>query len=858
MRREFFTNSTHQVILALMGWIVFFAGQAFAQPENLEVSASAGFDGYYRPGSWTPVFVDMSNMPSSGSSLESIEDFEGQLMIATTPRDENGSPVQFIRYVDLPRGSKKRYVLYVKFPESPGQSVPELSLNSENGRRLANFKIDVQHVPKDALLVLNVTETAISLPNFPRLGNRLDPLVSGKISPSQLQEHWAAYDSADLMVFSSWPGTGLSSEQVSAIRDWVSMGGTLVFLTGANTSSYSEPSAAELLPVHISGTGRLEEAGDGSFRLAERGEGVDGRKSYAIAESAPKPGTDVLASADGVPLIAQRKMGNGQLVFFANDLQTSSRLLESHLADAWFSLLPVPNYLAASYELPAVLGQFKTLTGRAARPPNSLLIILICIVYTIIVGPVNFAILGKKKMLEWAWLTVPVIVLVFFVLIYGLGRLTRGGDNIMREMVVEQTRETERVGKTWSVAGTFSSDPGRYYFSPRKQDYILEDPYNWFLPETFKDRNYSSMINPGMSPVSATGSSPLFSYEGETRTVDIRSWPMGVYEAKTFIERGPARNAPPIRSTLMWNRGAIEGSIVNESDVTFEQSWLAVGRDLLELGEMKPNSARRIPLSPLRYRLSRQGTIQKAADSSFTDAVSEFRSLQTRRPDDNTEVNENNAGLLLEALWQPNETGEFLSPMEGRVYFIGLRGLENEETGLLTNFDARIGSRAILSLVELNPAPPSGSEFLVNDIYMHTRMALYDDTVGTNLQVEGHRLALSESAAVFTVELPFSHPGLRVTDIFFNPDFDQEQIRDENIVFAFYRYDRSGAAGRAGWAIMEPGASLRNAGFALPRNGRLYVRVESRKEGEESGGAMAWNARNYVRDLGISMRGVIE
>jgi hypothetical protein len=42
------------------------------------------------------------------------------------------------------------------------------------------------------------------------------------------------------------------------------------------------------------------------------------------------------------------------------------------------------------------------------------------LIYVLIVGPANYFILRRRKKLEWTWVTIPVIVLVFLGAEYGM------------------------------------------------------------------------------------------------------------------------------------------------------------------------------------------------------------------------------------------------------------------------------------------------------------------------------------------------------------------------------------------------------------------------------------------------------
>ena len=68
-----------------------------------------------------------------------------------------------------------------------------------------------------------------------------------------------------------------------------------------------------------------------------------------------------------------------------------------------------------------------------ALPPIGGLIVLL-FGYILLVGPVNYLVLRRLDRREWAWVTVPVLILVFTVGSFGIGGLLRGSDVIIHEV----------------------------------------------------------------------------------------------------------------------------------------------------------------------------------------------------------------------------------------------------------------------------------------------------------------------------------------------------------------------------------------------------------------------------------------
>ncbi len=72
------------------------------------------------------------------------------------------------------------------------------------------------------------------------------------------------------------------------------------------------------------------------------------------------------------------------------------------------------------------------LPSLALPPIGGLLVLLFG--YVVLVGPVNYVVLRRIDRREWAWITVPVLIVVFTVGSFGIGGLLRGSDVIVHEV----------------------------------------------------------------------------------------------------------------------------------------------------------------------------------------------------------------------------------------------------------------------------------------------------------------------------------------------------------------------------------------------------------------------------------------
>ncbi len=86
----------------------------------------------------------------------------------------------------------------------------------------------------------------------------------------------------------------------------------------------------------------------------------------------------------------------------------------------------------------------------------------IFIIYILIVGPINYIILKRKKKLEYAWLTIPIIAIIFTILIYFIAYLHAEGNLAIYESgVIIPCNDIAVVEQTITI------------YSPKKESYFI-------------------------------------------------------------------------------------------------------------------------------------------------------------------------------------------------------------------------------------------------------------------------------------------------------------------------------------------------------------------------------------------------
>ncbi len=157
--------------------------------------------------------------------------------------------------------------------------------------------------------------------------------------------------------------------------------------------------------------------------------------------------------------------GAGSVTILGFD-PTTSWIAEGEAWDAplWRRLLPARSGGTVSLtDDSTIVGAVSNLPSLALPPIGGLIVLLIG--YIILVGPVNYLVLRWLDRREWAWVTVPALILVFAVGAFGFGSLLRGSDVIVHEVAIVRGAPGTDQAVAQSYLGVFS--PSRASFQVR-------------------------------------------------------------------------------------------------------------------------------------------------------------------------------------------------------------------------------------------------------------------------------------------------------------------------------------------------------------------------------------------------------
>jgi hypothetical protein len=263
---------------------------------------AVGWNGALRSGYYAPLIVSIENPGKKLQCTVSIDLRAGSELRGTVFTSA------YSQELALPARSGKRLFFTLPFSNA---TLPLIARVESGGAELLRREVDVSPMMVDERLIVGIS-SELSL-------DFLSELIEGVrvVYPhtENLPDGWSGYDAVDIVVVHDTAFQNLRAAQVSALERWVFSGGVLVVSGGPPALQLLTSGLQRLLPVEIedlvprNAIRSLDDAvGEGSVLAGE----------MIIARSRPLSGT-VLAEEDGIPILAERRLGSGFVRFIAFD-----------------------------------------------------------------------------------------------------------------------------------------------------------------------------------------------------------------------------------------------------------------------------------------------------------------------------------------------------------------------------------------------------------------------------------------------------------------------------------------------------------------------------------------------------------
>jgi hypothetical protein len=520
-------------------------GVLAADPPTM--TARVLLQGHARLGSWIAIEVHLVN---SGPSVSGELRLQGGTQGGT----------RFATAVQLDSPSDKTFVLHAQ-PPSFGQ---ELEVVLASGDRiLLRQKVAVTIHDPGQLIVGVVAEQApriVGSLSLPAVQNQ-QPAVVVPLTVADLPTRIEAWSALDRLVWQDIDASTLSTEQLTALRGWLALGGRLVIVGGTAGIGSLGGFPDDILPYRPTATIDVAAASLASLLGTTPKDAAD---VPAMAGELAR-GRALASSGDRV-VAAQAPYGSGSVTILGIDPTVGWVAEAAASRSLWPGLIPARSEGSSAIgDDSQIVSAVGNLPALALPPLGGLLLLLFG--YIALIGPLNYLILRRIDRREWAWITMPVLIVGFAVGAYAFGAALRGSSIIVNEVGIVRGAPDATEGSAQVYLGVFSPARGTYQVAV-PGGALLSSPISG---DVFGGAAASLDILQGDPP-------------GPSRVRDLA---VGFRSLRTIRAESQAL-VPKVHAELSLVNGALTGTLRNDSATTLERPAVVLGANVKVLKDLAP------------------------------------------------------------------------------------------------------------------------------------------------------------------------------------------------------------------------------------------------------------------------------
>jgi hypothetical protein len=581
------------VVAMLLGGLLVPALPARAA-SSIDIEARALVGGRYMVGGWMAIAVTLVN---------DGEPTQGDLAAAT----EEGA-VQ--RFVEMPAGARKVVMLYVK-PEAFQRRIT-VQYREPNGTVEAVVEVRVLEQSSSQFAIVGDGAGTLR----PQLSAADDlglpePLT---LAIGDIPDRPEPMDGLSAIVWAD-DSSALSEAQRRAMERWVADGGQLVVVGGpdwqARTGGFTD-----FLPLDdLTALDGVPHAA----LAAWSGTDAPPAESATISSGDLRDDARALIRADdGTILASMRSVGAGRIILIGTDLATDGYRGWEGSPRLWARLLPTGAMLEqffggfpvaeeAANSMGTALGNLPSLEV----PPAELLLVVI-VGYILLIGPISYIVLRRMDRRELAWVTAPLLVVLFTACSFGIGTSLKGSAVVVNQISLIRTSSAGSSATVESYAGIFSPDRSSYDLTVEADALMAR-----MRPNTFDGRP-------------RTNTADVVVEQGDP--AHIRDLAIGVFGFEAVRADAIVAHEPAL--TVSWRRegGETIATITNNSEATVSDVAYvssSSGGDMIAR-ELAPGDSAEFTLSTTNFNGS-SASDQVYGFGGFADQSPEERRIMMRR-----------------------------------------------------------------------------------------------------------------------------------------------------------------------------------------------------------------------------------
>lgn len=535
---------------------------AQSQLTDIEMSSVPAYSGNFKFGEWLPIWVTISN---NGPDIEGVLEVE---------ISQSGGNVTFARAVSLPAGSRKQITLSV-LPNNFSREL-EINLLSNQERILSNI-VTVNPNQNDSILigVSSHDRGGLSLIGNIDTGDSFRKVVLFDLKTQEIPGRAREMDSLDAIILNDTDTSQLIPEQKNVLEDWISNGGHLIIGGGPGLEKtiLGLPDSIKNFTVgqitSIEQISNLEHFADDQSILIEG--------PFTISTIDSQAGSSLVNTGE-IELLRQWGYGKGKISLSALDLSAAPFNAWSGTTAFWEKLLSseinFPMWMPRDMSLRQMRANsmsYPLSNLPALDIPSIKALGILLILYILVIGPLNFLVLKWKSKLQLAWVTIPVLTVLFTGGAFGLAYTLRGNDVMINKLSIINLQQ-DGFADIDSYIGIFSPSQTEYEIQI-DGDHLLSPSMGGYY-DPWSSANFNS-----------TGQTTF--YQGNPSKVvglNINQWSMQSFNVEAIRTK-----VGSIQSSLSIGRNEITGTLISKVPFVVEDAVLVAGQDTHVLGDIIPN-----------------------------------------------------------------------------------------------------------------------------------------------------------------------------------------------------------------------------------------------------------------------------
>ncbi|MCV0402925.1 MAG: hypothetical protein K5924_04330 [Chloroflexi bacterium] len=437
--------------LVALVWVVLLLAVSVLVPampahaaSSIQIEARALVGGRYAVSGWMAISVTLVN---DGEPTDGV--------LATSTDAGNVE-----RYVEMPAGARKVVTLYVQ----PEAFQRRLTIEYREPNGTVREVVEIRVFEQSSNQVGVVGDGAGNLrPQLTPADARNQPAPLA-LTLADLPERSEPLDGIHVLVWAD-DSTALSENQRRSISRWVAEGGELVVVGGPDWQARLG-GFEDLLPLEdITAVDDVPQAALAAWAGSE----APPAETATVSTGTLRPDArQLIAAEDGTILASMRNVGGGRVILLGVDAASQQHRTWDGGTRLWSRLLPSNaafeeffGGFGGAEEMQNAMGNALSNLPSLEVPPAELLLVVI-VAYILLIGPISYVVLRRMDRREMAWITAPVLVIVFTAGSFGIGNSMKGTSIIVNRISVLHTSGIDGTASAEIYAGIFSPDRATY------------------------------------------------------------------------------------------------------------------------------------------------------------------------------------------------------------------------------------------------------------------------------------------------------------------------------------------------------------------------------------------------------------